>query len=150
MLVILTALPHLKCHVSKSNPMYGAIGDALSLKSISSTILRLNPANRPSNLPRHQAQVNSPYHTKKTSHQQSLVDWDNGEVENRYKWPKFEAGDHDGPKLLMTSNISHCWCTFAYVPRIACHASGKVGPGRYSRGNADPEIPSPRVHSSST
>jgi hypothetical protein len=59
-------------------------------------------------LPGHQAQVNSPYHTKKTSYQQSLFHGDNGEIEDRHKGPKLEAGGHDGPKLLMTSDVSHC------------------------------------------
>ena len=71
----------------------------------------INPVDWSKNLPRHQAQVDCPYHTKKTSHKQSLVDRNNGEVEYRHKWPKLEAGDHDGPEFLMTSHISDYWST---------------------------------------
>jgi hypothetical protein len=133
--------------------MYRAVGEALSniplLHDPSTGRALISPGTWLNNLPRHQAQINSPYHTEKASNQQSLTHWDNGEVENRHKWPKLEAGDHDGPKFLMTSDISHRWCTFAYILRIICHSMHRGRPEPeypplYSRGNAYPRFSSPR------
>lgn len=110
---ILTDLPYLECHVSKIHHMYGAIGKILaslpSLHDPSPVRAMILPASQHIHLPRHQAQVNSPDHPKKTGHQQSLVHWDNSEVENRHKGPKLKAGDHDRPKFLMTPDISYRW-----------------------------------------